>query len=90
MFSPQAHKTTLEQKDAACPARAVNQFSGEDIIPFDDCEAVKDARQRRVARILGVSAPTHKTPLADTIESPVQQGADDQPLEVRKQSTLFH
>lgn len=72
------------KEEAACSVRAVNEFSGEEIIPFDDCEAVKDARQRRVARILGAAAPAHRAaPLADAIELPAQQGADGLPLEVR-------
>lgn len=83
LLSPQTHKPNHEEhlasnnsnEDSACSARAVNEFSGEEIIPFDDCETVRDARQRRVARILGAAAP--------------QQGVDDLPLEVRRNMPLL-
>lgn len=34
---------------------AVNEFSGEEMVSFSDCETVRDARERRVARILAAS-----------------------------------
>lgn len=77
------------KEDAACAACAVSEFSGEEIIPFDDCETVKDARQRRVARILGAADPAHRAPLADAIEPPAQQGANGLPLEVRISTLEF-
>lgn len=34
---------------------AVNEFSGEEMVSFSDCDTVRDARERRVARILAES-----------------------------------
>eukprot|EP00752_Nemacystus_decipiens_P004053 g3711.t1 len=65
-----------------CAAPAVNEFSGEDIIPFDDCETVSNARQRRVSRILGSPAPANRVPLTVASVSKDQQGATAVPLEV--------
>ena len=69
--------------NSTCAAPAVNEFSGEDIIPFDDCETVRNARQRRVSRILASTAPANRVPLANAIVPKDQPGATGLPLEVR-------
>eukprot|EP00903_Cladosiphon_okamuranus_P019907 g18296.t1 len=80
-----AQSSLSSYKSVGSPTRAapaVNEFSGEDIVPFDDCETVRNARQRRVTRILESSAPANSTPLADTNLPQGQQGTNGLPLEV--------
>lgn len=60
---------TMEERNTRVP-RLVNEFSGEDIIPFTDCETVRNARQSRAARILAPSTSTHRAPSSDATESP--------------------
>ncbi|CAM9239642.1 unnamed protein product [Ectocarpus sp. 8 AP-2014] len=64
---------TMEERNTRAP-RLVNEFSGEDIIPFTDCETVRNARQSRAARILAPSTSTHRAPSSDATESPEGSG----------------
>lgn len=59
----------MEQRNARVPP-LVNEFSGEDIIPFTDCETVRNARQSRAARILAPSTSTRRAPSSDATEPP--------------------
>ncbi|CAM9219303.1 unnamed protein product [Ectocarpus sp. 4 AP-2014] len=63
---------TMEERNTRVP-RLVNEFSGEDIIPFSDCETVRNARKSRAARILDPSTSTHRAPSSDATES--QEGS---------------
>lgn len=69
-----------------------NNFSGEDIIPFSDCTTVRQARQRRVARILATCVPAQNVQLT-TSETPADQQrigalpAEVRLLEIRGRST---
>lgn len=87
MHNPAQERTLVSNSSEENPtlsAPSVNEFSGEAIIPFNDCETVRNARQRRVARILSTSAPAHRGSPADATEPPPQQRADGLPMEVRK------
>lgn len=53
-------------------APSVNKYSGEKIIPFDDCKTVRDARQSRVARILDASPSVHGERSDTSTDSPTQ------------------
>ncbi|CBJ30105.1 outer row dynein assembly protein [Ectocarpus siliculosus] len=64
---------TMEERNTRVP-RLVNEFSGEDIIPFTDCETVRNARQSRAARILAPSTSTHRAPSSDATDSPEGSG----------------
>lgn len=46
--------SSLEQT-AKRSAPAVNESSGEEMVSFKDCRTVRDARERRVTRILAAS-----------------------------------
>lgn len=81
-----AHTNLKGNSTGAAPA--VNEFSGEDIIPFDDCETVRNARQRRATSILASSAPAHGVPVADPGTPNDQQATTGLPLEVRKSTQL--
>ncbi|CAM9194508.1 unnamed protein product [Ectocarpus fasciculatus] len=64
---------TMDERNTRVPP-LVNQFSGEDIIPFTDCETVRNARQSRAARILAPSTSTHRAPSSDATEPPEGSG----------------
>ncbi|CAN0537511.1 unnamed protein product [Ectocarpus sp. 12 AP-2014] len=73
---------TMEERNTRVP-RLVNEFSGEDIIPFSDCETVRNARKSRAARILAPSTSTHRAPSSDATNSPEGSG-------IRRSSGLDH
>lgn len=60
----------------------INTFTGEHILPFDDCKTVREARQRRVAQVLGVSpissVPEASNPITRRDSGAVTQSPKEQ------------
>ena len=66
--------SSLEQAaKPSAPAANLNEFSGEEIVSFSDCSTVRDARERRVAKILASSPAVH----AEGSKEGTHEGAKD-------------